>query len=103
MTVLGTLYMRRRRLIEAKRHQARLGEDVRRLLALGAEDVLKVGEFICRLPGCSGVDTVFLVMRQGRRTEVVTIARRMADITRSDLETAVAAFLERASIGSGPT
>ncbi len=37
MTILGTLYLRRKRLKTAKRHKARLGGDMRRLLALGAD------------------------------------------------------------------
>ncbi len=103
MTVLGFLYDRRQRLIEAQRHQSRLGDDARCLLALGEDDILKVGEIICGLPGCADVDTVFLVMRQGRRTEAMKITRRMADITRADLEAAVAAFAERTGGGIGPT
>lgn len=62
----------------------------RDILALAEDAVVSVNELACHLPGCPPRETVILVMRAGEQTFQVSMHKAMRDVTRDDVETALA-------------
>ncbi len=51
--------------------------------------VIAVNEIDCNDPACPGVETVILIMATGKKTEACKIDKRMEDVTRADIATAL--------------
>lgn len=61
------------------------------LAALGhAEDVsVSVSEIACEDPGCSGTETIILVMRAGHRTAACKVSKEAAEVDDDDVRDAL--------------
>lgn len=57
------------------------------------ESVVKVNEILCPDPSCPGLETIILVMRPGRKTQAAKVGKPLADVTRVEVETALAGVL----------
>jgi len=84
--IMHYLDQRRARANETKLLQTKLAADLRLRLDLGDDDLVRVGEIGCGVPGCADVETVFLLLRPKWPTEIVKIAAPMADVGPSDLD-----------------
>ncbi|MDJ1158355.1 hypothetical protein QNA08_08930 [Chelatococcus sp. SYSU_G07232] len=67
---------------------------VRDALALPEDVALAVNEIVCADPACPGLETVVLVMEPGKRTRAIKFAKGAEDVTREDVEVAVADGVE---------
>ncbi|TXN32944.1 hypothetical protein [Methylobacterium sp. WL19] len=66
----------------------RVEEWVRDLVEPGT--VVKVNEILCPDPSCPGLETIVLVMRPGRKTQAAKVAKPLAEVTRAEVEAALA-------------
>ncbi|MCJ2130001.1 hypothetical protein [Methylobacterium sp. E-045] len=66
----------------------RVDEWIRALVA--PETVVKVNEILCPDPSCPGLETVILVMRPGRKTQAAKVAKPLAEVTRAEVQAALA-------------
>ncbi|MHC2000508.1 hypothetical protein ACYQR9_08690 [Methylobacterium sp. CM6241] len=57
------------------------------------ESVVKVNEILCPDPSCPGLETIILVMRAGRKTQAAKVEKPLAEVTRAEVETALAGVL----------
>lgn len=92
------MFLRRRGRPENAAAAAALGALVREIAGLGPEAGVSVSEIHCGHTVCGGVETVILLMRPGRPTEALKIARPMSAVTREDLAEA----LKKPFTGSEP-
>lgn len=86
MALLRYLERNRARSDEIKAVQARLGAELRLRLDLGEDEVVRVGEVGCAAPDCPDVETVFLLLGLGRRTQVAKLPVPMAAVGAADLD-----------------
>ncbi len=68
----------------------RLTALVRGILSLTDDDGVTVSEIACSHPECGDAETIVLVMRLGRPTEAVKIARAMRLVSEEELREALA-------------
>jgi hypothetical protein len=68
----------------------RLTALVRDILSLTDDDGVTVSEIACSHPECGDAETIVLVMRLGRPTEAVKIARAMRLVSEEELREALA-------------
>ncbi|WP_027172008.1 hypothetical protein [Methylobacterium sp. 10] len=54
------------------------------------ESVVKINEILCPDPSCPGLETVILVMRPGRKTQAAKVAKPLAEVTRAEVQAALA-------------
>lgn len=54
---------------------------------------MKVNEILCPDPSCPGLETIILVMRAGRKTQAAKVEKPLAEVTRAEVETALAGVL----------
>ena len=57
------------------------------------ESVVKVNEILCPDPSCPGLETIILVMLPGRKTQAAKVEKPLAEVTRAEVETALAGVL----------
>lgn len=69
---------------------ARVKRQVRDLLRLPENAVIAVNEILCADPACPGTETVILVMNPGEKTKAFKAQHAMAELTREQLELALA-------------
>ena len=55
--------------------------------------MVKVNEILCPDPSCPGLETIILVMRPGRKTQAAKVGKPLADVTRVEVESALAGVL----------
>jgi hypothetical protein len=70
-------------------------------LDLGADDLVKLSEIDCAVPGCGDIETAVLIMRHGQKTQAVRIAKRLEALTDDDLADAVAQARRAWPAGNG--
>ncbi len=87
--MLQSFARRRARGAQTRALQKSLGADMHAILGLAEDDVVRVDEITCGAPGCADVETVFLILRQGARTEALKIGVPMTELTERDLCQAV--------------
>lgn len=68
----------------------RLTAMVRDILSLTDDDGVTVSEIACSHPECGDAETIVLVMRLGRPTEAVKIAKAMRLVSEEELREALA-------------
>jgi hypothetical protein len=68
----------------------RLTALVRGILSLTDDDGVTVSEIACSHPQCGDAETIVLVMRLGRPTEAVKIAKAMRLVSEEELREALA-------------
>jgi hypothetical protein len=68
----------------------RLTALVRDILSLTDDDGVTVSEIACSHPECGDAETIVLVMRLGRPTEAVKIAKAMRLVSEEELREALA-------------
>lgn len=68
----------------------RLTAMVRDILSLTDDDGVTVSEIACSHPECGDAETIVLVMRLGRPTEAVKVARAMRLVSEEELREALA-------------
>ena len=68
----------------------RLTALVRGILSLTDDDGVTVSEIACSHPECGDAETIVLVMRLGRPTEAVKIAKAMRLVSEEELREALA-------------
>lgn len=68
----------------------RLTALVRDILSLTDDDGVTVSEIACSHPQCGDAETIVLVMRLGRPTEAVKIAKAMRLVSEEELREALA-------------
>ena len=67
----------------------RLKTRIRHILGLSDDDALTVSEIVCPDPACPGTETVFLIMRRGRKTEAIKIAKPVTEVVEQELRAAL--------------
>ena len=68
----------------------RLTALVRDILSLTDDDGVTVSEIACSHPECGAAETIVLVMRLGRPTEAVKVAKAMRLVSEEELREALA-------------
>jgi len=68
----------------------RLTAMVREILSLSDDDGVTVSEIACAHPECGDAETIVLVMRLGRSTEAVKVAKAMRLVSEEELREALA-------------
>lgn len=68
----------------------RLTAMVRDILSLTDDDGVTVSEIACSHPECGDAETIVLVMRLGRSTEAVKVAKAMRLVSEEELREALA-------------
>ena len=68
----------------------RLTAMVRDILSLTDDDGVTVSEIACSHPECGDAETIVLVMRLGRPTEAVKVAKAMRLVSEEELREALA-------------
>ena len=63
----------------------RLESSLHEVLALGADDIVRLSEIDCGAYGCADVVIALLVMRPGRKTEIYRVERDLASVSIDDL------------------
>ncbi|CAH1654333.1 conserved hypothetical protein [Hyphomicrobiales bacterium] len=64
---------------------------VREIGGLPQDTVIAANEIICADPSCPGTETVVLIMEPGEETRAIKISLTADEITRADVEAALAA------------
>ncbi|MBS7696068.1 MULTISPECIES: hypothetical protein [unclassified Chelatococcus] len=64
---------------------------VRQIAGLPEETVIAANEIICADPSCPGTETIVLIMEPGQETRAIKISLAADEITRADVEVALAA------------
>lgn len=75
---------------EAADQAARITAITREALGLGEADGVSVSEIACSHPECGDAETVILVMRAGRKTEAVKVAKAMRLASDDEVRAALA-------------
>lgn len=58
-----------------------------------AEDItVSVNEIDCNDPACPGVETVVLIIEKGKKTRACKVGKKMEEVTKGDLRTALNAM-----------
>jgi len=68
----------------------RLTAMVREILSLSDDDGVTVSEIACAHPECGDAETIVLVMRLGRSTEAVKVAKAMRLVSEEELREVLA-------------
>ncbi|HXL31404.1 MAG TPA: hypothetical protein VN968_19235 [Bradyrhizobium sp.] len=92
------------RKISNRRRDAALQLKEHALTVINADDetVVSVSERDCRDPGCSGVQTIVLVMHPRRPTEAVKIDKPLEQITQTELSEALAPLAAQTGLPEPP-
>ncbi|UDL96317.1 hypothetical protein LGH83_09135 [Lichenihabitans sp. PAMC28606] len=72
--------------LAARLHCADLATSLHDKLVLDRDDVVKVSEVDCSDPGSPDLETVVLIMREGRSSLLFRVEKRLADVTEDDLD-----------------
>ncbi|CAH1663709.1 MAG: hypothetical protein KF735_01575 [Chelatococcus sp.] len=64
---------------------------VREIARLPEDTVIAANEIICADPSCPGTETVVLIMEPGQETRAIKIELAADEITRADVDAALAA------------
>jgi hypothetical protein len=69
-------------------------ERARSLFSAEPDDVIMVNELACTEPGCPPVETVVALLRTGHEPRQVKVHKAAVDVSRADLEAAIAGHHE---------
>ena len=86
-----SLKRRRARCDESRRVARALEARIAVLLGLEEGDRVAVNEIVCADWGCPEVETVALIMRPGKRTRALKIAKEIGRIEEADILASIAA------------
>ncbi len=63
----------------------RVKDLARTILQAAPETAFAVNEIACNDPGCSGIETVILVMEPGRKTRALKVAKPLDEVMEQDI------------------